>query len=178
MRQFLRYYKMFMRGDYRMEHVSHPIPPLYNEQSEILILGSFPSVKSREGHFFYHHPQNRFWKVLAAVLNQPLPETIEQKRAFLLTNHIAVWDVIASCTIEGSSDSSIKDVVPNDLTPILTGSRIRQIYCNGGTSYQYYRKYQEKLLGRTAIRLPSTSPANAAWSLERLVREWSQILSE
>lgn len=161
-----------------MEHVSHPIPPLYNKQSEILILGSFPSVKSREGCFFYHHPQNRFWKVLAAVLKQSLPETIEQKRSFLLENHIAVWDVIASCTIEGSSDSSIKDVVPNDLDPILSGSNIRQIFCNGGTSYQYYHKYQEKVLGRTAIKLPSTSPANAAWSLERLIPEWSRILSE
>lgn len=161
-----------------MEYISHPIPPLYDEQSTILILGSFPSVKSREGCFFYHHPQNRFWKVLTAIFNQPVPETIEQKKSFLLTNHIAVWDVIASCSIEGSSDSSIKDVVPNDLTPILTGSRITRIFCNGGTSYQYYHKYQEKTLQRTAIRLPSTSPANAAWSFDRLVQEWSQILSE
>ena len=159
-----------------MERVSHPIPPLFNEQSQILILGSFPSVKSREGCFFYHHPQNRFWKVLATVLRQPVPETIEQKKEFLLYNKIAVWDVIASCTIEGSSDSSIKDVIPNDLDDILANAPIRQIFCNGGTSHQYYRKYQEKTTGRTATRLPSTSPANAAWSLARLEKEWNAIL--
>lgn len=160
-----------------MEQVMHPIPPLYNEHSKILILGSFPSVKSREGCFFYHHPQNRFWKVLANVLNQPVPETIEQKKCFLLKNHIAVWDVIASCTIEGSSDSSIKNVVPTDLKKLLSEAPIRQIFCNGGTSHQYYRKYQEKVTGLTAIRLPSTSPANAAWSLERLESEWSTVLN-
>ena len=158
-----------------MEPISHPIPPVFDEQSRILILGSFPSVKSREGCFFYHHPQNRFWKVLAGVLEQPVPETIEQKKTFLLQNHIAVWDVIASCAIEGSSDSSIKNVVPNDLETILNNSGIRQIFCNGGTSHQYYRKYQEKSTGRTAIRLPSTSPANAAWSVERLKKEWCVI---
>ena len=158
-----------------MELVSHPIPPVFDEHSKILILGSFPSVKSREGCFFYHHPQNRFWKVLSIVMNQPTPETIDQKRAFLLQNHIAVWDVIASCTIEGSSDSSIRDVVPNDLEHILSSSSIRQIFCNGGASHQYYRKYQEKSTGRTAIRLPSTSPANAAWSVSRLVQEWNVI---
>ena len=159
-----------------MEQVSHPIPPIYHEDSKILILGSFPSVKSREGQFFYHHPQNRFWKVLAQVLGQPVPETIENKKQFLLSNHIAVWDVIASCTIEGSSDSSIKDVVPTDLASVLAESNIRQIFCNGGTAHQYYRKYQEKTTGRTALRLPSTSPANAAWSLNRLYGEWCVIL--
>ena len=160
-----------------MEQVSHPIPPIFNEQSKILILGSFPSVKSREGCFFYHHPQNRFWKVLAAVMEQPVPETIEQKKIFLLQNQIAVWDVIASCTIEGSSDSSIKNVVPNNLETILSTANIHQIFCNGGTSHQYYRKYQEKSTGRAAFRLPSTSPANAAWSVERLTKEWSTIRS-
>lgn len=160
-----------------MESVVHPIPPLYDEGSKILILGSFPSVKSREGRFFYHHPQNRFWKVLAMVLEQPVPETIEEKTEFLHRNHIAVWDTIASCTIEGSSDSSIKNVVPNDLTEILSHAPICQIFCNGSTSYQYYRKYQEKLTGRTALKLPSTSPANAAWSLDRLKNEWNQIRS-
>lgn len=158
-----------------MEPIVHPIPPLYDSSSRILILGSFPSVKSREGRFFYHHPQNRFWKVLAAVLTQPVPGTVEEKKEFLLTNHIAVWDVIASCTVEGSSDSSIKNVIPNDLSRILSGAPITQIFCNGGTSYQYYRKYQEKIIEKSAIRLPSTSPANAAWSLERLSCEWSVI---
>ncbi len=158
-----------------MESIQHPIPPIYDKNSKILILGSFPSVKSREGCFFYHHPQNRFWKTLAAVLEQPLPESIEEKRAFLLANHIAVWDTIASCTIEGSSDSSIKHVVPNDLSVILSETPELQIFCNGATSHQYYRKYQEKLTGRQALRLPSTSPANAAWSLDRLKEEWSII---
>ena len=158
-----------------MESIQHPIPPLYDKNSKILILGSFPSVKSREGCFFYHHPQNRFWKTLAAVLEQPVPESIEEKRTFLLNNHIAVWDTIASCTIEGSSDSSIKNVVPNDLSVILSEAPDLQIFCNGAASHQYYRKYQEKLTGRQALRLPSTSPANAAWSLERLKQEWSII---
>ena len=158
-----------------MEPIMHPIPPVYDKNSEILILGSFPSVKSREGCFFYHHPQNRFWKILALVMEQPVPETIDEKKRFLIKNHIAVWDVIASCTIEGSSDSSIKNVVPNDLSEILSAAPVRQIFCNGGTSHQYYKKYQEKTTGRTAIRLPSTSPANAAWNLERLKSEWNAI---
>lgn len=158
-----------------MESIKHPIPPVYDQNSKVLILGSFPSVKSREGCFFYHHPQNRFWKTLAAVLEQPLPESIEEKRVFLLANHIAVWDTIASCTIEGSSDSSIKHVVPNDLSVILSAAPDLQIFCNGAASHQYYQKYQEILTGRQAIRLPSTSPANAAWTLERLKNEWSII---
>ncbi len=158
-----------------MEPIQHPIPPVYDKNSKILILGSFPSVKSREGCFFYHHPQNRFWKTLAAVLEQPLPESIEEKRAFLLANHIAVWDTIASCIIEGSSETSIKHVVPNDLSVILSVAPDLQIFCNGATSHQYYRKYQEKLTGHQALRLPSTSPANAAWSLDRLKDEWSII---
>lgn len=157
------------------EHpVVHPIPPVYHADSRILILGSFPSVKSRETGFFYGHPQNRFWKVAAAVCGEEVPQTVEEKKAFLLRNHIAVWDVIASCVITGSSDASIRDVVPNPLQDILECADIRQIYCNGATAWKYYRKYQEKQLGREAVRLPSTSPANAAWSVERLLGEWSQ----
>ena len=158
-----------------MNSIKHPIQPVYDKNSKVLILGSFPSVKSREGCFFYHHPQNRFWKTLAAVMDQPVPTTIEEKRTFLLNNHIAVWDTIASCIIEGSSDSSIKNVVPTDLSIILSEAPDLQIFCNGATSHQYYRKYQEILIGRQAIRLPSTSPANAAWSLERLKSEWNMI---
>ena len=171
--------------------VVHPIPPVYRADSRILILGSFPSVKSRETGFFYGHPQNRFWKVTAAVCGEEVPQnrfwkvtaavcgeevpqTVEEKKAFLLRNHIAVWDVIASCVITGSSDASIRDVVPNPLQDILECADIRQIYCNGATAWKYYRKYQEKQLGREAVRLPSTSPANAAWSMERLLGEWSQ----
>ena len=159
-----------------MERIDHPIPPLYDRSSRILILGSFPSVKSREAMFFYGHPQNRFWPVLAAVLGCERPTTIEEKKWLALTHHIALWDTIASCEIEGSSDSSIRGVVPNDLTPILRGADIRQIYCNGGTSYQYFRRYQQQLTGREAVKLPSTSPANAAWSAEALTAAWRVIL--
>lgn len=158
-----------------MEIVTHPIPPLFDASSRILILGSFPSVRSREGMFFYHHPQNRFWKVLAGVLEEPVPGSIEEKKIFLLKHRIALWDVIASCTIEGSSDSTIKNVVPNDLSGIFSAADISRIFCNGGASFQYYKKYQEPRTGRAAVRLPSTSPANAAWSLDRLIREWAAI---
>ena len=158
-----------------MKTIQHPFPPLYDSHSEILILGSFPSVKSREQQFFYGHPQNRFWRVTAAVFGAKTPKTIEEKRAFLLQNHIALWDVIASCEIAGSSDSSIRNVTPNDLTPILAAAEIRQIFVNGGTAAKYYDKYQKPRLGRNAVRLPSTSPANAAWSIPRLTEAWQII---
>lgn len=160
-----------------MNNIQHPFPPLYDARSEILILGSFPSVKSREQNFFYGHPQNRFWRVTAAVFGADVPETIEEKRGFLLSHHIALWDVIASCEITGSADSSIRNVLPNDLSPILTAANIRQIFVNGGTAAKYYDKYQKPLLGREAVRLPSTSPANAAWSLARLTDAWQIIRS-
>ena len=159
-----------------MNTVIHPIPPVFDRNSKILILGSFPSVKSREGHFFYHHPKNRFWKTLAGVLDVPVPDTIAEKKAFLLSHRIALWDVIASCSIEGSSDSSIRDVVPNDLSVILSTADNRAIFCNGKTSWNYYRKYQEAVTGIPAVSLPSTSPANAAWSLEKLKGAWNVIL--
>ncbi len=160
----------------KRERISHPFPPLYNKKARILILGSFPSVKSREQKFFYGHPQNRFWKVVAGVLSWPVPETIEEKRKMLLDNHIALWDTIASCDIVGSSDSSIKNAVPNDLSEILDHSEITHIFCNGAKSYEYYRKYTEEKTGRKAVKLPSTSPANAAWSVDRLKGSWRQIL--
>ena len=156
--------------------IQHPFPPLYDEQSRILILGSFPSVKSREGQFFYHHPQNRFWKVLAAVLGEPVPTTIAEKSAMLHRNHIALWDVIASCEITGSSDSSIRNVVPNDLSPMFAAAHIQAIFCNGSAAYNAYCKYTRPITGRDAIKLPSTSPDNAAWSVERLTAAWRQIL--
>lgn len=155
--------------------LKHPFPPLYNESSCVLILGSFPSVKSREQMFFYGHPQNRFWNVLAAVFDSAVPRTIEEKREFLLKHGVALWDTIASCDIRGSSDSSIKNVVPNDLSPILNGAQIRQIFVNGKTSEKYYNRYIRDQIGRSAICLPSTSPANAAWTLERLVEAWRVI---
>lgn len=156
--------------------VEHPIRPVYNKNSRILILGSFPSVKSREANFFYGHPQNRFWKVLATVFETEVPVTVDEKREFLLAHGVAVWDVIKSCDIVGSSDSSIKNVVPNDLREILNNADIRQIFVNGKTAEQYYKKYIEKEIGRKATCLPSTSPANAAWNVEKLVVEWKQIL--
>lgn len=156
----------------------HPIPPLYDPESRILILGSFPSVKSREGQFFYHHPQNRFWKVLAAVWNEPVPVTVEEKSAFLHSHHIALWDVIGSCEISGSSDSSIRQVEPNDLLPIFAAAPIRRVYCNGSTSWRYYKKYTEAQIGVEAVPLPSTSPANAAWSLEKLTKAWAVVRIE
>lgn len=155
--------------------IQHPIAPVFDEHSEILILGSFPSVKSRENQFFYGHPQNRFWKVVAAVLGVEVPESIEEKRAMLLTGHIALWDVIASCDIDGSSDSSIRNVVPNDLGVILNHAGIRRIYVNGRTAEKYYNRYLRDRVGRAAICLPSTSPANAGWSLERLTEAWRTI---
>lgn len=161
-----------------MTHVIHKIPPVYNKNSQILILGSFPSVKSREGRFFYHHKQNRFWKVLSTIVNDVLPETIDQKKDFLLKNHIAVWDVIASCDIESSSDSSIKNAVPNDFSDILKAAPIRKIYTNGGTAYKLYHKYCEKVTGIKAMKLPSTSPANASYSLDRLISEWKVIADQ
>jgi len=154
---------------------SHPFPPLYNSSSKILILGSFPSVKSREQMFFYGHPQNRFWKVISAVFNEKTPETVADKKEFLLSHNIALWDSIKSCDIVGSSDSSIKNVVPNDIGEILCSADIRMIFTNGKTSDKYYNKYIKNTVGREAICLPSTSPANAAWTLERLVDVWSVI---
>lgn len=158
------------------ETVRHEFPPVYDARSEILILGSLPSVKSREQRFYYGHPQNRFWKVLALVTEQPTPETIEEKKAFLLRNRIAVWDVIARCDIVGSSDSSIKNVVPNDVRKLLNEAPVRRIYANGGKAYELYRKYVYPVCGREAVKLPSTSPANAAFSTERLYESWKRIL--
>lgn len=155
--------------------IEHPFPPLYDEASRILILGSFPSVKSREQQFFYGHKQNRFWKVMASILSCPVPETIGEKRAMLLENHVAVWDVIGSCNITGSSDASIQDVVPNDLSPIFEQAQIRAVYANGSKSYEMYQKYIYPQNGRKIVKLPSTSPANAAFSLDRLVEEWLVI---
>lgn len=158
-----------------MQSVRHPIPPLFDHASTVLILGSFPSVKSREQMFFYGHPQNRFWQVVSRVFEEETPLTIEEKRAFVLRHHLALWDVIASCEIEGSSDNSIRQVEVNDLRPILEIAPIRQIFVNGRTAEKYFLKYTYPLLGKSAVCLPSTSPANAAWSLERLIQAWQKI---
>ena len=160
------------------QKIEHPIPPTYDENSTILILGSFPSVKTREYGYFYGHPQNRFWRVMAALYSEDVPEGKEERRAFLLRNGVAAWDVIASCTIVGSSDSSIRDVTVNDLRPILSGSHVERIFVNGRTAEKMYRRYTEPMLGIRAVCLPSTSPANAACSLERLTAEWRALILE
>ena len=154
------------------EHIVHPFPPCFDKHSKILILGSFPSVKSREQMFFYGHPQNRFWKVVASVFDDEVPNTIPEKKKFLKKNHIALWDVIGSCDIEGSSDSSIENVEANDLSQILDNADILGVFVNGKTAEKYYKKYTEDKAGIKAVCLPSTSPANAAWSIERLSDIW------
>ena len=152
--------------------VTHPFDPIWDENSRILILGSFPSVRSRADNFYYGHPQNRFWKVLAGLYAEPIPQTVEEKKAFLLRHGIALWDVISSCEIENSSDVSIRNAEINDLSTIFARADIRAVYTNGKAADKLYRKYHE----REAVCLPSTSPANAAWSLEKLLAAWSIIL--
>lgn len=158
-----------------LETQTHQFEPVYDADSRVLILGTFPSVKSRENQFFYGHPQNRFWKVMAGLTGQPVPQTVSQKKQLLLDQHIAIWDVIQRCEIEGSSDSSIRNVVPCDLTAILRGSRIRAIFANGATAAKLYEKHQKKQTGMEIITLPSTSPANAAYRLEDLLQAWAVI---
>jgi TDG/mug DNA glycosylase family protein len=155
--------------------VIHAIPPVYDERSRVLILGSFPSVKSREQGFYYGHPQNRFWRVLAGVLERPAPVSVEQKRALLLSSGIALWDVIGRCTVTGSADSTIRDACPNDLTLIMHSAPIGRIFANGKTAEKYYNAFLRDAVGLPAVGLPSTSPANAAWSLERLIGAWRVI---
>ena len=155
--------------------IIHPIEPVYDVNSRILILGSFPSVKSREEGFFYGHKQNRFWKVVSGIFGEGEPQTVEEKKDLLMRNNIALWDVIHSCDVEGSSDSSISNVVPNDLSVILNTADIKAIYVNGKTALKYYEKYIEPVIKRPAICLPSTSPANAAWNIERLLKTWKCI---
>ena len=157
-------------------YVSHEFDPVYDKNSKILILGTFPSVKSREMQFYYGHPQNRFWKLLARLTNWPQPTTIPEKKEMLLKNNIAIWDVIQSCEIAGSSDSSIKNVIANDLTQVLSDSSITRIYANGKTAEKLYNTYVKPQTGIDVIPLPSTSPANAAYSLDRLAASWAKIL--
>ena len=155
--------------------VIHNIDPVFDSESKILILGSFPSVKSREAEFFYAHPRNRFWSVLAAVTGCEKPETVEEKKAFLISNHIALWDVVGQCEISASADMSIKNVVPNDISAILNKTDIRSIIVNGKTAEKYYNKYFLPETGIKAVCLPSTSPANAAKKFDDLISEWSIV---
>lgn len=158
------------------EFLTHPFGPLYGPDSRVLILGSFPSVKSREISFYYGHPQNRFWKVIPRLFGKDIPVTIEEKKKLILSNGLALWDTIGSCEITGSSDASIKNASANDISIILDACRIRKIFCNGKLSHSLYHKLLEPVTGMEAVCLPSTSPANAAWKTDDLVREWSRIL--
>lgn len=165
-------------------HVEHEFKPIFDDYSKILILGTMPSVKSRETHFYYGHPRNRFWKVLASITEWNgstgefirQPETIEEKKQMLLSTGIAIWDVVSSCEIEGSSDSSISNVVPNNITELMKKTRIDRIYANGAKAEELYLKYCFENSSRKIIKLPSTSPANAAYSLERLIEIWKSKL--
>lgn len=160
------------------QKVVHPFEPVWDKDCEILILGSLPSVKSREVQFYYGHPKNRFWQVLASVYGATTPVTTEEKKAFLLGNHIALWDVVASCEISASSDSSIKNVAVNDICPLIEKSKISRIFTNGATADRLYRKYIFPQTGIEPVKLPSTSPANAAWRTESLVEEWFSAIKE
>lgn len=161
-------------GEYQT--LQHTAKPVYDEHSKILILGTFPSVKSREVAFFYGHPRNRFWPVLAGTFDEPVPNSVPEKKALLLNHQVALWDVIASCDIIGSSDSSIKNVVPNDLSEIFNVADIKKILLNGQTAYKLYRKYCEKQIDLPFVILPSTSPANATLTLDDLLLRWKQEL--
>ncbi len=157
------------------QRILHPFGPLFGPDSRVLILGSFPSVKSREQNFFYGHPQNRFWRVISALFGCPVPVTVPEKKELILGHGLALWDSIASCVITGSSDASIREVRPNDLRIILDSCPIERIYCNGRKSHEMYEKYILPDLGRESFCLPSTSPANAQWSLEKLTEAWAVI---
>ena len=165
-----------MKGEY--QHIRHGFEPVYDARSRILILGTLPSVKSREQQFYYGHPQNRFWKVLAGVVKETeVPASVMEKKQLLLKHRIAIWDVIAECDIIGSSDSSIKNVVPADLTRILKAAPIQGIYANGAKAYDLYMKYSYEKIGREISKLPSTSPANATFQMDRLLSVWGSMLS-
>ena len=157
------------------QHQTHTLEPVFDAQSRVLVLGSFPSPLSRQTGFYYGNPHNRFWSVMSALWNEPVPSGVGERRDFALRHRVALWDVIAECEITGSSDSSIKNVVPNDINLILTACDIRAVFVNGRTAEKYYIKYAEPFTGIKAVCLPSTSPANAAWSLERLCGEWEII---
>ncbi|WP_455136981.1 DNA-deoxyinosine glycosylase [Thermophilibacter sp.] len=161
------------------ERIHHGFDPVFDERSRVLVLGSLPSALSRENGFYYGNPRNRFWRVVAAAVGEepPADADVGAKRALLLRHGIALWDVVESCEIRGSSDASIRDVVPNDVGRVLGAARIEALLCNGGTAGRLYRRWLEGACGMSAEVLPSTSPANASWSLERLVARWTEALA-
>ena len=155
----------------------HPFPPVFDDRSHILILGSYPSVKSRQEGFFYGHPQNRFWPMVAAIFSEPVPVSVDEKKALLLRHGLALWDVIAACDITGSSDASIRNAVPVDIARITNCASIGRVICNGATAGRLYHKHLLPVTGMEAVVLPSTSPANAAWRMPALVDVWGQALT-
>lgn len=165
-----------MTKEDRYERIVHPLKPLYDNNSKILILGSFPSIKTREYGFFYGHPQNRYWKLMESLFNENLSRDIGERRDFILRHNIAMYDSIYECEIIGSSDASIKNVVPSDLSKIFENGNIKEVFCNGATSYKYYKKYHRNKYNIDGIKLPSTSPANARYRLDDLIEEWKIIL--
>lgn len=158
------------------EFHTHEFPPFYRPDSRLLILGSFPSVKSREAGFYYGHPRNRFWPLLAEVFHDRCPGTREEKEALLARHHVALWDAIGSCEIRGSSDASIRNVVPTDIPALLAKTQVRRIFTNGRLADKYYKKYNEGRTGIAAVCLPSTSPANAAVDFPSLLAKWREAL--
>lgn len=157
------------------QNIIHPFAPVWDAQARALVLGTFPSVRSRENAFYYGHPQNRFWRLLATLYAQPEPTTIAEKTAFLICQRIALWDVLASCDIVGSADQTIRQPVPNAIASRLAGSPGMQVFANGQTAAALYRRYIEPSCGVPILTLPSTSPANAAWSLSRLQDAWQPL---
>ena len=164
----------------QLQTIVHTIPPLYDSESRVLLLGSIPSPKSREVGFFYVHPQNRFWPMMAALTGEPVPkrEDIEAKKQIILRHGLALWDTLESCTITGASDASIRDVVPNDIAALLQKAPIEAVFCNGATAYRIYTKYLQPVTGLAAVKLPSTSPANAACRSEMLRQVWGTALAD
>ena len=158
------------------QRISHGFEPVYDERSRILVLGSFPSVLSRANDFYYGNPQNRFWRVLASCLRAEVPQSIPEKCALVLAHGIALWDVVAQCDIKGSSDASIANVEPVDIERVLEVAPIRHVVCNGGTAGRLYAKHLQDRVGLPAVVLPSTSPANAAWTFDRLQKRWKEAL--
>ena len=172
--QLLRNYGTFGVSN-MTERQIHPFGPVYGPQSRVLILGSFPSVRSRQEGFYYGHPRNRFWRVVSAVCGAPMPQTVEEKKTLILAGGLALWDVIASCDIKGSADASVKNAAVNDITSLVHDTAVRRIYCNGRLAFELFSRHIGAACGITVSCLPSTSPANAAWSLERLIEAWRVI---
>ena len=156
--------------------VSHEFGPYINEDSKILILGSIPSVKSREFGFYYMHPQNRFWRILSDLLEEDLPNTISERKELLKKYKIALWDVLDSCDIDGSSDSSIKNPIVNDIKRLISGTNVDVIFVTGKKALQLYNRYCLKDVGLAAIYLASTSGANCAFSYDKLKKEYEIII--